>query len=114
MKFEIVAGDGVTQLTIDGQLDAYDEHYWLIRFTPRKPRSKWSQLNRRRATELLAEGRMRPGGLAQMEMAKSDDRWERAYAPASAAEPPPPHRREAAGRLLGIDCEASVDSAWRI
>jgi uncharacterized protein YdeI (YjbR/CyaY-like superfamily) len=74
---------------IDGQLDAYDEHYWLIRFTPRKPRSKRSELNRRRATELLAEGRMRPGGLPQMEMAKSDGRWERAYAPTSAAEPPP-------------------------
>jgi uncharacterized protein YdeI (YjbR/CyaY-like superfamily) len=74
---------------IDGQLDAYDEHYWLIRFTPRKARSKWSELNRQRATRLLAEGRMRPAGLAQIETAKSDGRWERAYAPASAAESPP-------------------------
>ena len=39
---------------IDGQLNTYDDHFWLIRFTPRKPRSKWSELNRRRATELLA------------------------------------------------------------
>jgi uncharacterized protein YdeI (YjbR/CyaY-like superfamily) len=74
---------------IDGQLDAYDDHYWLIRFTPRKPRSKWSELNRRRATELLAEGRMRPAGLAQIETAKTDGRWDVAYAPASRAEPPP-------------------------
>jgi uncharacterized protein YdeI (YjbR/CyaY-like superfamily) len=70
-------------------LDAYDDHYWLIRFTRRKPQSKWSELNRRRAAELLAEGRMRPAGLAQIEKAKSDGRWDRAYAPASAAEPPP-------------------------
>ncbi len=74
---------------IDGQLNAYDDHFWLIRFTPRKPRSKWSELNRRRATELLAEGRIRPAGLVQIEMAKSDGRWEAAYAPASAAEAPP-------------------------
>jgi uncharacterized protein YdeI (YjbR/CyaY-like superfamily) len=74
---------------IDGQLDAYDDHYWLIRFTPRKPRSKWSELNRRRATELLAEGRMRPAGLAQIETAKTDGRWDVAYAPASRAEAPP-------------------------
>src|SRR5580692_8813961 len=74
---------------IDGQLDKYDDHHWLIRFTPRKPRSRWSQLNRTRATGLLAEGRMRPAGVAQIEMAKSDGRWDLAYAPASAAEAPP-------------------------
>jgi uncharacterized protein YdeI (YjbR/CyaY-like superfamily) len=74
---------------IDGQLDTYDNHAWLIRFTPRKPRSQWSELNRRRAADLLAEGRMRPPGLAQIEMAESDGRWDRAYAPASAAEAPP-------------------------
>jgi uncharacterized protein YdeI (YjbR/CyaY-like superfamily) len=74
---------------IDGQLDTYDDHYWLIRFTPRKPRSRWSKLNRSRATALLAEGRMRPAGLAQIELAKSDGRWDLAYAPASTAEAPP-------------------------
>jgi uncharacterized protein YdeI (YjbR/CyaY-like superfamily) len=74
---------------IDGQLDAYDDHYWLIRFTPRKPRSKWSELNRKRAKELLDEGRMRPTGLAQIEKAKADGRWDVAYAPASSAKAPP-------------------------
>jgi uncharacterized protein YdeI (YjbR/CyaY-like superfamily) len=74
---------------IDGQLDRYDDHYWLIRFTPRKPRSRWSKLNRSRATALLAEGRMRPAGLAQIELAKSDGRWDVAYAPASTAAAPP-------------------------
>lgn len=73
---------------IDGQLDKYDDHYWLVRFTPRKARSKWSQMNKRRATELVAEGRMRTSGVAQIEAAKADGRWVAAYAPASSAEVP--------------------------
>lgn len=74
---------------IDGQLDKYDDRYWLVRFTPRKPRSKWSQVNRSRATELLIEGRVRGRGLAQIDAAKRDGRWDAAYAPASKAEVPP-------------------------
>lgn len=73
---------------IDGQLDRYDDAHWLIRFTPRKARSKWSQVNRRRATELIEAGRMRPAGLAQVETANADGRWDAAYAPASTAEVP--------------------------
>jgi uncharacterized protein YdeI (YjbR/CyaY-like superfamily) len=73
---------------IDGQLDAYDDRHWLIRFTPRTPRSKWSRLNRTRATELVAEGRMRRPGQVQIEAAKADGRWEKAYASASTAEVP--------------------------
>lgn len=73
---------------IDGQLDKYDDEHWLIRFTPRKARSKWSRVNRTRATELIEAGRMRAGGLAQVEAAKADGRWDAAYAPASTAEVP--------------------------
>lgn len=73
---------------IDGQLDKYDDDYWLVRFTPRKARSKWSQVNKRRATELLAQGRMRASGVAQIEAAKADGRWASAYAPASSATVP--------------------------
>ena len=73
---------------IDGQLDKYDNQYWLVRFTPRKARSKWSQVNKRRAIELLAEGRMRISGIAQIEAAKTDGRWAAAYAPASSAKVP--------------------------
>lgn len=71
---------------IDGQLDKYDDKHWLVRFTPRNARSKWSQVNRVRATELLNAGRMDAGGLAQIEAAKADGRWDAAYAPASKAE----------------------------
>ena len=74
---------------IDGQLDRYDDQSWLVRFTPRKPRSKWSAVNRTRALELIDAGRMTPAGLAQIEAAKADGRWDAAYQPASRAEVPP-------------------------
>jgi uncharacterized protein YdeI (YjbR/CyaY-like superfamily) len=74
---------------IDGQLDKYDDSFWLVRFTPRKARSKWSQVNRARAEELIEAGRMRPEGLAQIEAARADGRWDGAYAPASKAQVPP-------------------------
>ena len=73
---------------IDGKLERYDDQYWLVRFTPRKSRSKWSALNRDRALMLIKEGRMRTAGLAQIEAAKADGRWDSAYAPASRAEVP--------------------------
>src|SRR6266446_749442 len=74
---------------IDGQLDKYDDIHWLVRFTPRKPRSKWSEVNRTRATELIKEGQMSKTGLAQVNAARADGRWNAAYAPASTAEIPP-------------------------
>ncbi len=58
---------------IDGQLDKYDDACWLIRFTPRKLRSKWLEVNRTRALQLIEAGRMQSAGLAQIEAAKK--RW---------------------------------------
>lgn len=74
---------------IDGQLDKYDADSWLIRFTPRKAQSKWSLVNRTRAGELIGAGRMAAAGLAAIDKAKADGRWDAAYAPASAAQVPP-------------------------
>ncbi|MGB2712231.1 MAG: YdeI/OmpD-associated family protein [Conexibacter sp.] len=65
---------------IDGQMRGMDERFYLQRFTPRRPRSVWSQLNVGKAQALIAAGRMRPAGLAQIEAAKADGRWEAAYA----------------------------------
>ncbi len=64
---------------IDGQKAAFDAEYWLQKFTPRRPKSIWSRVNRDKATALIAAGRMQPAGLAQVEQAKSDGRWEAAY-----------------------------------
>jgi uncharacterized protein YdeI (YjbR/CyaY-like superfamily) len=68
---------------IDGQIRGFDEFFTLRRFTPRRSRSKWSQINREHIEQLTAAGRMRPRGLAEVEAAKADGRWDAAYAPAS-------------------------------
>jgi uncharacterized protein YdeI (YjbR/CyaY-like superfamily) len=73
---------------IDGQKGSLDDSFWLQRFTPRGPRSKWSQVNRRKATELIEQGRMKAGGLIQVEAARRDGRWEDAYAPQSSVTVP--------------------------
>lgn len=64
---------------IDGQAGALDEDYHLQVFTPRRPRSVWSQRNRDHVARLTAAGRMRTAGLAEVERAKADGRWDAAY-----------------------------------
>ncbi|MEV7405291.1 YdeI/OmpD-associated family protein [Streptomyces sp. NPDC091267] len=64
---------------IDGQRKSLDEVYYLQRITPRRPRSTWSQVNVEKVEALLAAGRMREAGLAQVEAARSDGRWDAAY-----------------------------------
>ncbi len=73
---------------IDGQKKKLDEEHWLQRFTPRRPDSKWSKVNREKAAELIKSGRMRPSGLREVEKAKADGRWEAAYASQSKATVP--------------------------
>jgi uncharacterized protein YdeI (YjbR/CyaY-like superfamily) len=73
---------------IDGQKRGLDDQWWLQRFTPRKPRSKWSKINCARADRLIEAGQMRPGGLAEVEAARADGRWAAAYAGQRAATVP--------------------------
>ena len=73
---EVALGHG----WIDGQKRGYNEAFWLQRFTPRGPRSRWSQINRDKAEALIQAGRMRPAGQAQVDAAKADGRWAAAYA----------------------------------
>lgn len=68
---------------IDGQVGAWDEHWFLTRITPRRPKSKWSEVNRDRVEALIAAGRMSPAGQAEVDAAKADGRWDAAYAPQS-------------------------------
>jgi uncharacterized protein YdeI (YjbR/CyaY-like superfamily) len=60
---------------IDTKRLALDEQYFLQRFTPRRPRSNWSRINVEKVERLTAAGRMRPGGLTEVERAKADGRW---------------------------------------
>jgi uncharacterized protein YdeI (YjbR/CyaY-like superfamily) len=73
---------------IDGQLGKFDDHYFLVRMTPRRPGSRWSANNRATAERLALHGRLRPAGLAQVEAAKNDGRWVAAYASQGKAEIP--------------------------
>jgi uncharacterized protein YdeI (YjbR/CyaY-like superfamily) len=65
---------------IDAQTRGLNDDYWLKRFTPRKSASKWSKINTQKAEALIAAGRMEPAGLAEVERARADGRWESAYA----------------------------------
>jgi uncharacterized protein YdeI (YjbR/CyaY-like superfamily) len=64
---------------IDGQAKRIDDDHYLQRFTPRRTRSPWSKINRIKAEAMIASGVMAPAGLAEVERAKGDGRWERAY-----------------------------------
>lgn len=70
---------------IDGQRKALDEVSFLQRYTPRRPRSPWSQINRDHVARLIAAGRMQPPGQRQIDAARHDGRWDAAYAPIRAA-----------------------------
>ncbi|MHA6667703.1 YdeI/OmpD-associated family protein [Homoserinimonas sp. A447] len=64
---------------IDGQTSSLDDDFFIQSFTPRKPRSVWSKRNREYVARLVSEGRMQPAGLAQVDAAKADGRWDAAY-----------------------------------
>lgn len=74
---------------IDGQRTSYDGESFLQRYSRRRPRSSWSQVNVAKVEALTAAGQMRPAGLAEVAAARADGRWEGAYERQSTAEPPP-------------------------
>lgn len=88
---------------IDGIKKSIDAHYWMQRWTPRKPGSIWSKVNRENALRYIEEGKMQPAGLAAIERAGADGRWEAAYDPAS-------------NSTIPADVQAAFDAhpgAWR-
>lgn len=95
------AGTGIPTLTSDeavdvglcfgwisGQRKSLDGEYYLQKYVPRRPRSRWSQVNVRKVEQLLTAGRMRPAGIAEVEAAKADGRWAAAYVSQKEAEVP--------------------------
>jgi uncharacterized protein YdeI (YjbR/CyaY-like superfamily) len=64
---------------IDGQRNALDAQFFLQKFTPRRARSTWSKINCDKAMALIASGRMQAAGLAEVERARADGRWDAAY-----------------------------------
>lgn len=68
---------------IDGQKNKFDDKFFLQKFTPRRAKSTWSQVNRDKVAVLIEQGKMREAGMKEIERAKADGRWDAAYAPAS-------------------------------
>jgi uncharacterized protein YdeI (YjbR/CyaY-like superfamily) len=105
---------------IDGQKARHDDQHWLQRFTPRSARSRWSEINRNKATELIAAGRMRPAGLGEVERAKADGRWDAAYKGQRTASIPEDLQREldhdpaAAAAFAELDARNRYSIIWRI
>ena len=98
---------------IDSQKRGHDESHFLQRFTPRRPRGRWSKINREKAEALIEAGKMRPTGLAEVDAAKADGRWEAAYAGARTAEVPADLQRELDGSPAAREFFASLDSSNR-
>jgi uncharacterized protein YdeI (YjbR/CyaY-like superfamily) len=98
---------------IDGQRKRLDDEFFLQKFTPRTARSVWSRINRDKAERLLEAGRMRPGGLQEMERAKADGRWDAAYEPQSTASVPKDLQRELDRRPDAAAFFAGLDSRNR-
>jgi uncharacterized protein YdeI (YjbR/CyaY-like superfamily) len=98
---------------IDGQRKALDDRYFLQRFTPRRARSRWSQVNRNKVAALTKAGRMRPAGLAEVERAKADGRWDAAYAGVRTMEVPDDLQRELDARPDAAAFFATLNSQNR-
>jgi uncharacterized protein YdeI (YjbR/CyaY-like superfamily) len=98
---------------IDSQKRGLDEKFFLQRFTPRRPRGRWSRINRDKAEELLAAGSVRAAGLAEMEAAKADGRWEAAYEGQRTAKVPEDLQRELDSSKAAREFFARLDSANR-
>jgi uncharacterized protein YdeI (YjbR/CyaY-like superfamily) len=105
---------------IDSQAKGLDDKYHLVKFTPRRPRSVWSKINVDRVGRLMAEGKMKPAGLAQVEAAKADGRWEKAYAGQATAEIPQDFKAALAKNKKAADFYESLNKAnkyafiWRL
>lgn len=98
---------------IDSQKRGFDDQHFLQRFTPRRPRGRWSKINREKCEALIESGAMRPRGLAEVEAAKADGRWDAAYAGAKTAEVPEDLQRELDASPKAAAFFAELDGANR-
>jgi len=98
---------------IDSQKRGFDERHFLQRFTPRRPRGRWSRINREKAEALLVTGAIRPAGLAEIEAAQGDGRWEAAYEGARTARVPADLQRELDANPAAAEFFAGLDGANR-
>jgi uncharacterized protein YdeI (YjbR/CyaY-like superfamily) len=98
---------------IDGQRQSFDDLWFLQRFTPRRSRSRWSQMNRDRVAKLIEQGLMRPAGFQEIERAKADGRWDDAYASPSNIELPEDLRRALEADPRAAEAFAALNASSR-
>ena len=98
---------------IDSQKRGLDESFFLQRFTPRRPRGRWSRINREKVEALIAAKAMRPAGMAEVEAAKADGRWEAAYEGARTAKVPDDLQRELDANEAAREFFATLDGSNR-
>jgi uncharacterized protein YdeI (YjbR/CyaY-like superfamily) len=98
---------------IDGQSRSFDDQFWLQRFTPRRAKSKWSKINCQRATELIAQGKMKAAGLREVEAARRDGRWEAAYDSPRTMSVPEDFQSKLDENPRARECFAGLDSRNR-
>jgi uncharacterized protein YdeI (YjbR/CyaY-like superfamily) len=98
---------------IDGQRQSFDDLWFLQRFTPRRSRSRWSQINRDRVARLIAGGLMRPAGFQEIERAKADGRWDDAYPSPSNIEVPEDLRRALDADPRAAEAFAALNASSR-
>ena len=98
---------------VDGKKQKRDAQTYVLRFTPRRPRSAWSQVNVAKVDRLAQEGRMRPTGLAAVEAARANGQWDRAYAPPSTMTVPDDLRAALDASPRAAEAFAGLDSRNR-
>ena len=105
---------------IDGRREALDDTHFLQRFTPRRPRGRWSRINRDKVERMTAEGRMRPAGVAEVERARADGRWDAAHEGQRASKVPEDLQRELEARprakqfFDGLDSQSRYAFVYRL
>jgi uncharacterized protein YdeI (YjbR/CyaY-like superfamily) len=98
---------------IDSQKRGLDDTHFLQRFTPRRPRGRWSKINREKCEALETSGALRPAGAAEVAAAKADGRWDAAYAGSRTAKVPDDLQRELDANPTAASFFANLDSANR-
>ena len=105
---------------IDGQKQKHDDKSWLQKFTPRRPKSIWSKRNREHATRLCKAKKMKPAGWKQIEAAKADGRWAKAYDSPGTMQVPEDFLAELAKNKKAQNCFETLNRAnlyaigWRL
>lgn len=113
LSYEVAREEAIRVGWIDGLINRIDDDYYAIRFTPRRPHSRWSKINRDIAEDLIRRGRMKPGGRREVEIARETGSWDRAYAGSATIEVPDDFERALRNSPKAQQAFAAISRARR-